>query len=54
MLDNELILMVSLSKLVAVNEYLRGRDDGLVCAILDDIIDVFKNVLDGLDNSIQK
>jgi hypothetical protein len=45
MLDDNLILMVNLSKLVAVNEYLRERGDEQVCSILDGIVDGFKTVL---------
>lgn len=45
MLDEKLFFMVNLSKLVAVNEYLRERGDELVCIVLDSVIDGFKTVL---------
>lgn len=45
MLDNNLILMVNLSKLVAVNEYLRERGDKQVCSVLDGVVDAFQTVL---------
>lgn len=45
MLDEKLILMVNLSKLVAVSEYLRERGDDKVCFILDNVIDSFQTVL---------
>lgn len=45
MLDEKLFLMVNLSKLVAVNEYLRERGDEPVCVVLDSVIDGFKTVL---------
>lgn len=45
MLDDKLFLMVGLSKLVAVNEYLRESGNKLVCAILDDVVDAFQTVL---------
>lgn len=45
MLDYNLILMVNLSKLVAVNEYLRERGDEQVCSVLDGIIKGFQIVL---------
>lgn len=38
MLDKDLILMVSFSKIVAVNEYLRQRGDEQVCSILDGVV----------------
>ena len=38
MLDEKLVLMVNLSKLVAVNEYLRERGDEHVCIVLDRIV----------------
>lgn len=45
MLDDDLILMVNLSKLVAVNEYLRERGDEQVCSILDGVVNGFSTVL---------
>ena len=45
MLDDNLILMVNLSKLVAVNEYLRERGDEQVCSILDGIVNGLQTVL---------
>lgn len=51
MLDEKLILMVNLSKLVAVNEYLRERGDELVCIVLDSIVDSLRVAL---SNSKQK
>ena len=45
MLDYNLILMVNLSKLVAVNEYLRERGDEQVCSILDGVVNGFQTVL---------
>lgn len=45
MLDEKLVLMVNLSKLVAVNEYLRERGDEQVCSVLDGIIKGFQIVL---------
>lgn len=51
MLDEKLILMVNLSKLVAVNEYLRERGDEHVCIVLDSIVD---SLQDALSNSKQK
>ena len=45
MLDKDLILMVNLSKLVAVNEYLRERGDEQVCSILDGVVSDFQIVL---------
>lgn len=45
MLVEKLVLMVNLSKLVAVNEYLRERGDGHVCVVLDGVINGFQSVL---------
>lgn len=45
MLDEKLLLMVNLSKLVAVNEYLRERGDEHVCIVLDSIVKGFQTVL---------
>lgn len=49
MLDDNLFLIINLSKLVAVNEYLRERGDEHVCIVLDSIIDGFKTVLLNLE-----
>ena len=51
MLDEKLVLMVSLSKLIAVSEYLRERGDEHVCFVLDRIINCLQDVL---SNSKQK
>ena len=45
MLDKNLILVVGLAGLVAVNEYLRERGDEQVCSVLDGIIKGFQIVL---------
>lgn len=45
MLDNDLILMVNISKLVAINEYLRERGDEQVCSVLDGVVNGFQTVL---------
>lgn len=45
MLDEKLILMVNLSRLVAVTEYLRERGDDQVSSILDSVVNVFQDVL---------
>lgn len=45
MLDDNLFFMVNLSKLVAVNEYLRERGDKHVCIVLDSIVKGFQTVL---------
>lgn len=45
MLDYNLILMVNLSKLVAVNEYLRERGDEHVCIVLDSVVNDLQTVL---------
>lgn len=45
MLDEKLVLMVNLSKLVAVSEYLRERGDEQVCSILDGVVNGFQTVL---------
>lgn len=51
MLDEKLVLMINLSKLVAVSEYLRERGDEHVCFVLDRIISSLQDVL---SNSKQK
>ena len=48
MLDEKLVFMVNLSRLVAVSEYLRERGDEQVSAILDRVINVFQDVLSNL------
>ena len=45
MLDEKLVLMVNLSRLVAVSEYLRERGDEHVSAVLDKAINVFQDLL---------
>ena len=42
MSDDSFVLMVNLSKLVAVNEYLRERGDDKVCVVLIVLLMVFK------------
>lgn len=48
MSDEKLILMVSLSKLVAVSEYLRERGDERISSILNGVVEVLQNVLSDL------
>lgn len=48
MLDEKLVLMVNLSKLVAVSEYLRERGDEHVCIVLDKIVVGLQNALSNL------
>lgn len=48
MLDEKLVLMVNLSKLVAVSEYLRERGDEHVCIVLDKIVNDFQDALSNL------
>lgn len=43
MLDKKLFLMVNISRLIAVSEYLRERGDVHVCNILDSIINDFQD-----------
>jgi hypothetical protein len=45
MLDEKLVLMVNLSKLVAVSEYLRERGDEHVCIVLDSVVNGLQNAL---------
>lgn len=45
MLDEKLVLIINLSKLVAVNEYLRDRGDRHVCVVLDSVINGLQAVL---------
>lgn len=49
MLDNDLILMICYSKLVAVDEYLLKRGNEQVCTILDGVIDGLQTVLRNLE-----
>lgn len=48
MLDEKLVLMVNLSKLVAISEYLRERGDEHVCIVLDSIVSGFQDALSNL------
>lgn len=48
MLDEKLVFMVNLSKLVAVSEYLRERGDEHVSTILDRVASVFQDMLSNL------
>lgn len=48
MLDEKLVLMINLSKLVAVSEYLRERGDEHVCIVLDSIVNGFQDILSNL------
>ena len=45
MLDEKLVLMINLSKLIAVGEYLRERGDEHICSVLDRIVSSFQDVL---------
>lgn len=45
MLDDILVFMVNLSKLVAVNEYLRESGAKQVCEELDGVVDAFQTVM---------
>lgn len=45
MLDKNLILVVGLAELIAVNEYLRERGDEQVCSVLDGVIKGLQIVL---------
>ena len=49
MLDNNLILMVCRSKLVAIDEYLLKCGHEQVCTILDGVIDDLQVVLRNLE-----
>ena len=49
MLDNDLILMVCSSRLVAIDEYLLKRGYEQVCAILDSVIGDLQTVLRNLE-----
>lgn len=48
MLDEKFVLMVNLSKLVAVSEYLRERGDEHVSIVLDRVVSIFQDVLSNL------
>lgn len=48
MSDKKLLLMVSLSKLVAVSEYLRERGDERISSILNGVIETLQYVLSDL------
>lgn len=48
MLDEKLVLMVNLSKLVAVSEYLRERGDEHICIVLDNIVNGLQDTLSNL------
>lgn len=48
MSDQKLVLMVNLSKLVAVSKYLRERGDEHVCIVLDGIVDSLQDALSNL------
>lgn len=48
MLDEKLVLMVNLSKLVAVSEYLRERGDEHVSIVLDRIVNGLQDALSNL------
>ena len=45
MLDDNLFFIVNLSRLVAVNEYLRERGDEHVCVVLDSVINGLQAIL---------
>lgn len=49
MMDNDLILMLCYSKLVAVDEYLLKRGNEPVCTIIDSVIDGIRTVLQNLE-----
>lgn len=48
MLDEKLVLMINLSKLIAISEYLRERGDEHVSNILERIGSCFQDVLSNL------
>ena len=48
MSEDSFVLLINLSKLVAVNEYLRECGNEEVCVVLDGVIDGFKTVLSNL------
>lgn len=49
MLDNDLILTICYSKLVAIDEYLLKRGNEQVCTILDSVVDDLQTVLRNLE-----
>lgn len=49
MLDNDLILMVCYSKLVAIDEYLLKRGNEQICIILDSVIGDLQTVSRNLE-----
>lgn len=49
MLDNDLILTLCHSKLIAIDEYLLKRGNEQVCIILDSAIDDLQTVLRNLE-----
>lgn len=49
MLDDNLILMICCSKLVAIDQYLFKRGNEQVCTILDGVIDGLQTVLRNLE-----
>lgn len=48
MSDKKLLLMVGLSKLVAVSEYLRERGDERISAILNGVVETLEDVISDL------
>lgn len=48
MSDEKLLLMVNLSKLIAVSEYLRERGDERISAILNGVVEILQDVLSDL------
>lgn len=49
MLDNDLILMVCYSKLIAAHEYLLKRGNEQVCTVIEGVIDGIQTVLRNLE-----
>lgn len=45
MLDKDLVLVISLAELIAVNEYLRECGNKQVCSVLDGIVEGFQIIL---------
>lgn len=45
---DHLTVMIALSKLVAVTEFLRNAPESQVCDVLDSIVNDFKEVLDNI------
>lgn len=48
MSDEKLLLMVNLSKLVAVSEFLQERGDVRISAILNGVVEILQDVLSDL------